>query len=325
MTMFRKNAFTLVELLVVIAIIGMLVAILLPAVNAARESARRVTCQNRLKQQALGIRSYAVSFDEALPAIWNNGNIDPFETFSWRVALLPYIEESNRFDRINQNRLPLDPVNLPSAGTLELFSCPSSPSSPRIIRQLHIMDGLELGSTDYVAVFDVRSDTPKSGAWFGGESPDELQGRDPAFDTSMDGGAGGVPVGGDAPEFSIVPDSHNAEIRKIPSSLRRVRDGQSNTVLIVEQAGKPTRKRPFSHGEELGEIPIEGAWITSEYASFSAGINQDNHAGPYGFHNGATAAMCDGSVHFFSREMEPNVLGALLSRDGGEIVSTSDW
>lgn len=316
----RKNAFTLVELLVVIAIIGMLMAILLPAVNSVRESGRRTTCKNRLRQQAIGIRSYAQNFDEALPAIWQNGHINPWETFSWRVALLPYVEEDSRFDRIDQSRLPLDPVNIAAAGTLELFSCPSSPGSPRVIQKLYELDGLKLGSTDYVAVFDVSGPhfQPQSGTWFGGVAPESI-----TFRTEEDA-AGGVQAP-NSPNSFVSPDLHSAVVRKIPSTLRRVRDGLSNTALIVEQAGKPTRKNQYASPDEV-QVHTEGAWITSEYASFSAaGVNQDNHVGPYGFHSGASVAMCDGSVHFWPKEIAQEVMIALLTREGSEIVSSSDW
>ena len=134
--------------------------------------------------------------------------------------------------------------------------------------------------------------------------------------------APGAPEGTDI----IGPDSESARLRKIPSTLRRIRDGQSTTVLLVEQAGKPMRVGRFADPSE-GEMAQsdEGPWITSEFASFSSGVNQDNHAGPYGYHSGATVAMCDGSIHFWPREIEPGVMFALLTREGSEIVNTNDW
>ena len=313
----RKRAFTLVELLVVIAIIGMLIALLLPAVNSVREAGRRTTCKNRLRQQALAVRSYAQQFEERLPPLWQKGANQRWETFSWRVSLLPHMEEKSRFDRIDQSVLPLDAPNLPVAGPLEGFGCPSSPGAPRVIRQFGGRDNLELGATDYVAVFDVRSpDAVQSGAWFGGQSLDSIPGDDMA--DAM------VPT---APESDtrVQPDVESAKVRKIPSTLRRVRDGLSNTVLIVEQAGKPTRENIYEQDEE-GHMGMEGAWITSELGTFNAtAVNQDNHGGAYGYHNGATVAMCDGSVHFWSREISPVVMFALLTREGSEIVSDNDW
>ena len=311
--MTRRPAFTLVELLVVIAIIAMLIGILLPAVNGAREAGRQVTCKNHLRQQALAVRSYGQQFEEALPALWEQGNLQPWENFSWRVALLPYLEETARYDRIDRTKLPLDRVNLSMGSTVPVYNCPSAPGHPRVIRQIAAHKDLELGATDYVAVFDVRSPTPphnRSGAWFGAASPDTVFQEGDSM----------------VPKLSVSPDIFSAEIRKMPSTLRRVRDGLSTTVLVMEQAGKPAREGRGGAGQPVGEQATEGAWMTAEYASFFAtGINRDNHSGPFSYHTGVTVAMCDASVHFWSEKMSHEVMIALLSREGSEIVSDADW
>src|SRR6187549_779196 len=85
----KVRGFTLVELLVVIAIIGILVALLLPAVQAARESARRMQCTNNLKQIALALHSYHDALSE-FPGAAGAGGGSP----TWLVATLPYIEET---------------------------------------------------------------------------------------------------------------------------------------------------------------------------------------------------------------------------------------
>lgn len=89
-----KRAFTLVELLVVIAIIGVLVALLLPAVQSAREAARRTQCSNNLKQLGLGVTQYADTFRGAFP-------VGSYACCSgtWQVALLPYVEQKALFDQ----------------------------------------------------------------------------------------------------------------------------------------------------------------------------------------------------------------------------------
>ena len=327
------SGFTLVELLVVIAIIGMLVGILLPAVNSARESGRMTTCKNNLRQQAIGLRSYASQFAEALPSIWQPANQPrPWENYSWRVSLLPFVEEDNRHDQLDLRLPPLDPANRPAAAALEIFSCPSAPT--RAIHNLGPMaadgiegepEGIQVGATDYVAVFDVRSpfhEGLQTGIWYGAKPPDDM---------GMEAGVTDVPppVGPeDADETRFVnPDMYSAEIRKIPPTLKRARDGQSNTILIVEQAGKPARvnRQPNWVPDPMFE-PSEGAWVTAEFASFyGTGVNLDNYSGPFGFHRGVSVAMCDGSVHFLPEVIEPRVLFALLTREGNEIVSTNDW
>ncbi|MCG8450769.1 MAG: DUF1559 domain-containing protein [Pirellulales bacterium] len=102
----RLHGFTLVELLVVIAIIGTLVGLLLPAVQAARESARRSQCQNNLKQIGLALLNYESSRD-SLPPMGGTGLTPNGETigddFSWQIQILPYSEEASIYDRLNQN------------------------------------------------------------------------------------------------------------------------------------------------------------------------------------------------------------------------------
>ena len=123
-----RNAFTLIELLVVIAIIGMLVALLLPAVQAAREAARRTQCTNNLKQIGVGLHNH-IAARRALPA----GRGRPFPlVFSVHAYLLPYLEQSNLEDLIVYTSPPLDfgvnsgAANAPAAKTrVELFICPS--------------------------------------------------------------------------------------------------------------------------------------------------------------------------------------------------------
>src|SRR6187401_3085395 len=94
----QLRGFTLVELLVVIAIIGVLVALLLPAVQAAREAARRMSCQNNLKQLGLACHNYA-DIVGVLPPAGTSSN-----EFSWCVHILPFIEQKNLYDQFNFNK-----------------------------------------------------------------------------------------------------------------------------------------------------------------------------------------------------------------------------
>jgi prepilin-type N-terminal cleavage/methylation domain-containing protein/prepilin-type processing-associated H-X9-DG protein len=123
-----KRAFTLVELLVVIAIIGVLVALLLPAVQAARESARRTQCSNNLKQLGLGLTQYADTYRGVYPAgsygcCWG----------TWQVALLPYIEQKALFDKYSGlGKFSDDNVRYGAGGNTQVtqqlikaYTCPS--------------------------------------------------------------------------------------------------------------------------------------------------------------------------------------------------------
>src|SRR3954454_5287369 len=134
----RAFGFTLVELLVVIAIIGILVALLLPAIQAARESARRMQCQNNLKQIGVAILNYHDA-KKAFPSAGTNGDVfytDPqvgakagFERFGWGFQILPYLEESRIYD-VGKNHSGLQDIpefnkHALAEIAVSAFSCPS--------------------------------------------------------------------------------------------------------------------------------------------------------------------------------------------------------
>jgi prepilin-type N-terminal cleavage/methylation domain-containing protein len=134
----KAFGFTLVELLVVIAIIGILVALLLPAVQAAREAARRMQCGNNLKQMALAMHNYSDAYKVFPIAIaWheqrNSGPEERAEAFSHLVMLLPYVERSTEYNAINWRLRPYaaDGWNnqdniATTSGRLPVFNCPSN-------------------------------------------------------------------------------------------------------------------------------------------------------------------------------------------------------
>jgi type II secretory pathway pseudopilin PulG len=124
----RERAFTLVELLVVIASIGILVALLLPAVQAAREAARRSQCQNNLRQLALAIQNYVDSNQGALPpgGVTEGACCGTPSGTSWSISILPFHEEQALYDRYNFNRFNEDPENAFVREThLAIHKCPS--------------------------------------------------------------------------------------------------------------------------------------------------------------------------------------------------------
>jgi prepilin-type N-terminal cleavage/methylation domain-containing protein len=309
----RPAGMTLIELLAVIAIIGVLVALLLPAIQAARESARRSTCQNHLRQNALAVLAYADVHRGTLPALWKTSFREPWQNFPWRVDVLDGLEQGAVADRLNLGAMPLVAANLEPIGVrLPTFECPSAPDFPRIITQMGTASArggpLQLAASDYFAVFEVTladGKDPLSGAW-----------RRPAADRG--GALGGV-------VNDVPPDLLGPRRRALANPLRTITDGLSKTVLLTEQAGKPTRYATLPPNDKDTTLS-EGAWGTGEMGAFySAGVNRDNLSGPYGFHSGANAALCDGSVLLLSDNIEFAVLAAMLSRDGGEIIDARDW
>jgi prepilin-type N-terminal cleavage/methylation domain-containing protein len=309
----KRHGMTLVELLVVIAIVSALAALLLPALQAAREAARKVTCGNHLRQNTLAVLHYADAHQQYLPPLWRSDRPNPWENFSWRIEILPYLEQVPLRDGLALHLAPLDVPNRPWLAThVTTFLCPSAPDYPRAIATLgdeQTMLEMGLGAADYVAVHDVATPeqtTPLAGCW--GEIPAASEGFEDAV----------------GPALEVDPDLRNPQIRTRPASLKAVTDGLSQTALLVEQAGKPLRYGPRRVSEDAS--PAEGAWATAEFSSFyAAGINRDNLSGVYGFHTGAAAAMGDGSVHWLDASLDPAVAAALLSREGDEIVDVRDW
>lgn len=130
----RKKGFTLVELLVVIAIIGILVALLLPAIQAAREAARRTQCVNNVKQLALAMHNYHDTH-KCLPYGWRVEAADQFHRRDcWYHRILPFVEQGPYSDEYEADRTQyVHQIGIALAGIpVPAFMCPSDPSSPAL-------------------------------------------------------------------------------------------------------------------------------------------------------------------------------------------------
>jgi len=140
----KRHAFTLVELLVVMAIIGILVALLLPAIQAARETARRTECSNNLKQIGLAMHMYHDTFERfPLPSggFWSlrPWGYPAVGAPSWMYRLLPFIEQESVMD--------ISQWTTPAAHYIKTFRCPSDPTYRR-----HLCRARWCGTTNYVGV-----------------------------------------------------------------------------------------------------------------------------------------------------------------------------
>lgn len=126
----RRSGFTLIELLVVIAIIGVLIALLLPAVQAAREAARRSQCVNNLMQLSVAVQNYEGTYEVLPPGVVNPKgpikNAPPGYHFGWLAQILPYIEAGNVQRHLNFGVSVYDPANdTARAVSLNVLLCPS--------------------------------------------------------------------------------------------------------------------------------------------------------------------------------------------------------
>lgn len=146
-----RDGFTLVELLVAIAIIGMLIALVLPAISSAREAARRVQCVNQLRQIGVGLHAYHDAFSTFPPGyVADLANGEDSKSWGWGALLLPFVEQRPLSDRLDANRRSFDAVasDTQRAGFLQsnvdLYLCPSDPGDGRSHRFRSITVSREL-------------------------------------------------------------------------------------------------------------------------------------------------------------------------------------
>jgi prepilin-type N-terminal cleavage/methylation domain-containing protein len=263
----RRQGFTLVELLVVIAIIGVLVALLLPAVQAAREAARRNSCLNNIKQIALSLHNHADS-KKSFP-LASTAYFSPTATvggqqdgYSWLFQLLPYMEAGNLYDRIKSSpdsngfrrgpfnpavvvdtSLPTtDPQRLAQSQQMEAFVCPSFPGSDTTKGTVYNGQAAAVGN--YVALVATHYNEDGTGAAQDGGAP---SGAAPYDGWSSGGsiktlvGNGALPFAGTTvasdtagdPMYSIFQKSAQGR-RPKGTSFASMSDGTSQTVVFAE-------------------------------------------------------------------------------------------
>lgn len=279
----KRRAFTLVELLVVIAIIGVLIALLLPAVGAAREASRKLSCKNNLKQVGLALQLHHDSH-KILPSGWtgfdpSTGGADPEGTpgWGWASRILPHLDERALTEQSINFKLPImdtfhDPLR---TRQLPVFRCPSD-LDPEIFT-LESEDGsgpiCDLAKSNYVGVFG------------------KLEIED-------------VPGAGDGVFF------HNSRI-----SFRNIRDGLSKTILVGE------RYSLIGGSTWMGVIPGGEEAMCRIVGSTDHVFNDPNgHLDDFGSHHPGIAQFVfgDGSVDSLSDDIDPLVYQALSTRAGGE-------
>ncbi len=153
----RRHAFTLVELLTVIAIVGILIGLLLPAVQMVREGARRAACQNKIRQIALGLENFHAQRNR-FPYGWNEENATGDTGWSWMAYNLPFVEQANLFDAIDLQRMVTDPVHDELRTVrIPLMFCPSSPDNTTdtfplagVSERMDVTFPVELARSQYV-------------------------------------------------------------------------------------------------------------------------------------------------------------------------------
>jgi prepilin-type N-terminal cleavage/methylation domain-containing protein/prepilin-type processing-associated H-X9-DG protein len=343
------NGFTLVELLVVIAIIGVLVALLLPAVQAAREAANRTSCTNKLRQIALAALNFESSRG-ALPynAITKNNSQYPFIPYdpstvqamgntggtqgrcSGLIQLLPYLEQGAIAPMYWFNCDWSDPRNA-NVITMQLpvLRCPSNTArNPQLTYATTYIgpQNSAFAPTAYPAI-----NTTSTG--FVADFAPIAQGK-----TKKD--AAGAEIAWSNPlvaaAYTGIPNKGSLRQNGL-TRLAEITDGTSNTTIFSETAGRHLQY--FAGGKSAPYPGITGPiWADADNRITVTGtdatgmnsigtgpcaINCNNFSGDvYSFHPaGANIAYVDGSVRFAQRNMAITTLVALVTKDGGEQVS----
>jgi prepilin-type N-terminal cleavage/methylation domain-containing protein len=351
---FAARGFTLIELLVVIAIIAVLIALLLPAVQAAREAARRAACINNLKQIGLGMHNFESS-RQVLPPTWaistallkppfqpidltslptSNPNYEApcpvqvgevcnnqIDVQTWATIIFPFLEQGNLYNAYNIAQPFSAPVNTTMVGTqLNFMMCPSA-SPNRTVVYTDALSQAFYGASWSVtlAAGDYAVDDGIDSAWLDRNNVPHLPGQD----------IRGLLHGNVAPRFASVTD------------------GTSNTILVSEDAGRPSLYLngrlvdpgtviPWYQGGQPVTLANEGSG--AGWADYNSEFYTDGDYSPnehtnwssnneiFSFHaGGANHVFADGSVHFVKKTTSAAVFAALISPNLGEVLSADGY
>jgi len=336
----KTAGFTLVELLVVIAVIGILIALLLPAVQQAREAARRIQCSSNIKQIALAVQNYessnkklpaAGTYDDPSEALYDDWypriNLKSGTNYSWIVALLPYIEEQALYDQFDFKRKVTENATNPQAVQPGMLLCPSDAARGRIFEYSGSAkasgEPVRFGKANYAAYsnpFHIDSWYFSGAIWLYGRRLDqiidgtattlafaEIRTRDHAADQR---GAWALPWSGSTLlSFDFHPETdkfdkdtppQGYEPNKLSLGLTQFPNGPNPDVLYV---------CPDAAAAQFEHMPCN-----EEGHGYISAAPRSHHPG------GVNSAFLDGHVGFLPNDIDEYVMLWMTSTNDCEIV-----
>lgn len=325
----RYHGFTLVELLVVIAIIGVLVALLLPAVQAAREAARRTDCTNRLKQMALAMHLHHDAKGTLPPGAVNKGTAGPFFE-GWTREIMPYVENT----QLQNLYIPSAPINstrdpdvkIFRETVVDLYNCPSDHLPELAVPHSGPANNLDFRTSSY------RANAGRGDGFVTWYLYEEVgnPGSPPNASSGRHWGWRG-PVHAVWPDDGSEPPSGFGLL--VEESFKNIVDGTAQTLLLGESTNDFNRRRSFwawTWGNYLMSQPTPQTRTFDHNYEFCP--NDTGTSGAYpgrsrrtcmstwysGHPSGMNGAMCDASVSFILFDIDLNAFAAMGSIDGAD-------
>ncbi len=305
-----SKGFTLVELLVVLAIIGMLVGLITPAVQNAREAARRSECSNNLRQIGLSLHLFESVHKRFPPSGWTKtGPGHPSGKYvGWRALTLPFVEQSNTEKLYDFELHWWEGTNATVAAVqVKIFKCPSVPQRVDVLSAIaksprpSLIFANPIAATDYEAVMGVQPASINPHLQF------------PIYDAWN--------------RFGVM--YRNSAIR-----FAEMGDGASSTVAIVECGGRPsvyrkqalqprlTNDQGIGWADSEGPFSLDGSSADGntegcgKVAGCHVAMNAKNDNEPFGFHTGGSSAVfADAHVVFLNQNIDLSIMAAICTKD----------